>query len=91
MILTILLSVFVSLNRPSGISDFQPKPSPEQTAGKVLMEAKCVKCHELKKITDYNLPKWEKTLPKMIRKAKLQPEDQTKIMTYIRFVLATKE
>ncbi|MBU2020266.1 MAG: hypothetical protein KJ941_11530 [Bacteroidetes bacterium] len=72
-------------------SSYQPTLPKNITEGKALMEAKCVKCHTAKKVEDYSLLKWEKTLPKMIRKAKLGEADQTKIMAYIRYVIDTKK
>ena len=69
----------------------QPGLTKDEQAGKLLMETKCIKCHSAKVITDYTLQKWEKTLPKMIRKSKLGPIEQMSIMSYVQYILAQKK
>jgi hypothetical protein len=72
-------------------SSYQPSLPKNIAEGKTLMDEKCMKCHTAKIVEDYTIQKWEKTLPKMIKKAKLGDTEQSKIMAYIRYVIETKK
>jgi mono/diheme cytochrome c family protein len=51
--------------------------------GRVLMEAKCGKCHKLKDTQKYNVEKWDNILNNMIPKTKVSEEEGNKIRAYI--------
>lgn len=57
------------------------------TEGKMLYEAKCQKCHKLKNVDKYSGEQWNKILPNMAAKAKLEGEETAKIDVYIRWEL----
>lgn len=57
------------------------------TEGKTLYEAKCQACHKLKNVDKYSNEEWDKILPNMAGKAKLNAEETAKIDVYIRWEL----
>lgn len=57
------------------------------TEGKNLYEAKCQKCHKLKNIDNFTSEQWNKILPNMAGKAKLQSEETMKVDSYIQWEL----
>ena len=57
------------------------------TEGKTLYEAKCQKCHKLKNVDNFTAEQWNKILPNMAGKAKLESEETAKIDVYIQWEL----
>lgn len=57
-------------------------------AGRTMMEDNCVKCHKLKEVDRYTSEQWSKILPKMAKKAKLEPAQTASIQEYITWELA---
>jgi len=55
----------------------------ELEEGKVLMEAKCARCHKLKAPENYTAASWDKILKRMLPKSKTTDEENVKISAYI--------
>ena len=55
----------------------------ELEAGKLLMEEKCARCHQLKAVKDYQVEKWATILDRMLPKAKLSGNEGDKVRAYI--------
>lgn len=51
--------------------------------GKLIFEAKCGKCHELKQPGEFTVASWEKILPPMSQKAKLNADDAGKVRAWV--------
>lgn len=51
--------------------------------GKTLMENNCHKCHGLIKPENESVEEWKHVVPIMAKKAKLNKEQETKILQYI--------
>lgn len=52
-------------------------------AGKTLYSENCGKCHKLPEINSYSEEKWRQIVPPMARKAKLAPEQEKQVMSYV--------
>jgi cytochrome c5 len=63
------------------------KPSVEESEGMTLYNAHCGKCHEFKTISDYSMERWNKIVPNMSGKAKLDDTQESKIMAYVKWQL----
>jgi hypothetical protein len=81
----LLFMYFIGWLTPTEYRPTQVNPTIQE--GKSIMEAKCIKCHAFKPVENYTLEKWNRTLPRMTKKAKLGLEDQNKMMAYIRSVI----
>ena len=55
--------------------------------GYVLYSSNCGKCHGLKNVTDYSREEWDKILPNMAKKARLEPTQEATIDEYINWEL----
>lgn len=51
--------------------------------GKTIWSASCGKCHKLHDGPDHDVAKWEKVLPRMINRAKLNEVDGGKVRAYL--------
>ena len=51
--------------------------------GSALYAANCGKCHKLKTVTDYTAEQWQKIVPPMAQKAKLDATQQDKVLQYV--------
>ncbi|MEO9257109.1 MAG: hypothetical protein ABI207_01935 [Crocinitomicaceae bacterium] len=51
--------------------------------GKTLMENNCAKCHHLMKPKSQTEEQWNHIVPIMAKKAKLNSEDEAKVLQYI--------
>ncbi len=51
--------------------------------GKTIWQSHCNKCHKLHDGPDHTVAKWEKVLPVMTNKAKLNAEDAGKVRAYL--------
>jgi len=51
--------------------------------GKVVFNDNCGKCHAIKQPEELNIRKWEKVLPRMSDKAKLDDEQAGKVRAYV--------
>ncbi|MES2799130.1 MAG: hypothetical protein V4638_03875 [Bacteroidota bacterium] len=58
-------------------------PSAEVTAGGQLYTTNCAKCHKLFSPHEFTVEKWQKYVPPMADKAKLEPSDGDKILQYV--------
>jgi hypothetical protein len=61
------------------------------TAGQKLYVNKCAKCHKFYDPTKYSDADWNMWMGKMSRKAKLKPEQEQQLSTYIDEKLRGKE
>ncbi len=64
-------------------SSIPNKPS-EEESGKNVYTAKCGKCHALKNTGAYTYNQWETILKTMIPRARLNADEETQVVTYIR-------
>jgi mono/diheme cytochrome c family protein len=55
----------------------------DATAGKLLYETKCIKCHKAKDTELYTLEKWPGILKSMVPKAKLNEEETRQVTAYV--------
>ena len=55
----------------------------ELNEGKTLYTDNCGKCHGLKKPTSLNEEGWRKIVPPMAKKAKINAEQEDKILKYV--------
>lgn len=55
----------------------------EIAEGKSLFESSCADCHKLKNPADFTESQLNKIVPKMAAKAKITPEQGTKILNYM--------
>ena len=51
--------------------------------GKVLWQSSCGKCHKLPQPDAYTVSKFDRVLPRMIKKAKLTDEQGAKVRAYL--------
>ncbi|MBP6091755.1 MAG: cytochrome c [Crocinitomicaceae bacterium] len=58
-------------------------PTTELANGFELYKANCGSCHKLKKEMNYSKEKWDKILPRMAKKAKLNASQEKSIGNYI--------
>lgn len=52
-------------------------------AGKSIYEANCNKCHKYKVPESRNEAKWDKVIPKMAKKAKLDSAQESLVLKYV--------
>lgn len=57
--------------------------SAEAAQGQALFTANCGKCHKLPEIKAYSQEKWQKIVPPMAKKSKLDASQEALIMTYV--------
>ena len=57
--------------------------SPSVMEGERVYNAKCGKCHDLKKPSEYNAKEWTSIMKSMAPKAKLNEEERTNVMAYV--------
>jgi mono/diheme cytochrome c family protein len=62
-------------------------PSVEISEGKSLFEAHCGTCHKLPIVSRYSKEKWQKILPVMCKKAKLDASQENKLTAYVNWKL----
>jgi cytochrome c5 len=77
----------------SARTEFPPAPrsaksivenSPEAiTAGKVIFETKCNRCHDLKIVDAYTSERWTTILQRMIPKARLSEDQSRQVRSYV--------
>lgn len=69
----------------------QPPMSEKVKAGKVLFDKRCIECHKPKIIDNYSREKWDRVLPRMGRKAKLNDEEFSQVQAFIYHQLGSKK
>lgn len=57
--------------------------TPELVQGKTIYDAKCGKCHDLPKPSDYSKEKWVPIMNHMAKKAKISDEDRELVYNYV--------
>lgn len=55
----------------------------QKIEGKAVWQANCDKCHKLYEPQSHNLPQWQKILPKMTKRAKLEDAQAMAVRAYI--------
>lgn len=61
--------------------------SAEVAQGEELFNNNCGKCHKLFKPSDFSAEKWQKVIPPMAQKAKLDATQESKIYQYVMWSL----
>ncbi len=61
------------------------KESEEVVTGKLVFEAKCGQCHDLKMPSDYIAEKWIKIIDWMAPKAKLDATQKENVLAYVSY------
>ena len=56
---------------------------PSVVEGEKVFNAKCGKCHDLKKPSEYNAKEWTSIMRSMAPKAKLNEEERSNVMAYV--------
>src|SRR4051812_157514 len=51
--------------------------------GKIIWEAACMKCHSLIAPEGHSVEKWERILPRMVKRARLTDEQSGKVRAYV--------
>jgi cytochrome c5 len=51
--------------------------------GEKIYNAKCGKCHDLKKTTDYTVKEWQPIMNSMANKAKLSANEKANVMAFV--------
>ena len=64
----------------------EPAPDASFEPGRTLYAAKCGGCHRLRQPSKIDSAKWPSILDKMAVKAKLTPEQESRIDAYVRAV-----
>ncbi|MFZ1528798.1 MAG: cytochrome c [Ferruginibacter sp.] len=62
-----------------------PKPSKEAAAGMETYNAKCGRCHALKKVENWTASEWVPILDDMASKAKLDATEKANVLAYVQF------
>lgn len=62
-----------------------PKPSKEAAAGMETYNAKCGRCHELKKVDNYTASQWVPIVDDMAVKAQLDAAEKANVLAYVQF------
>lgn len=62
-----------------------PKPSKEAAAGMETYNAKCGRCHALKKVENWTASEWVPILDDMASKAKLDAVEKANVLSYVQF------
>jgi cytochrome c5 len=66
------------------VTDVKKNFTPAQMdEGKVLWQNSCGKCHKLPQPESYTVSKFDRVLPRMIKKAKLTDEQGAKVRAYL--------
>jgi cytochrome c5 len=68
------------------VADIQPAtPNDLSLAenGKIVYNAKCGRCHDLKNAADYTAERWEKILEQMAPKAKLTDDEKKQVAAFV--------
>lgn len=60
-----------------------PKDSPEALAGSKTYNAKCGRCHELKKVDDFTAKEWVPILNSMAPKSRLDSTEKANVLLYV--------
>lgn len=60
-----------------------PFPSSEIASGSQLYADNCGKCHKFKVMSDYSTEEWQKIVPNMCAKAKLDSTQENQVMQYV--------
>jgi hypothetical protein len=68
----------------------QPPMSKSAIVGKIIFDKRCIECHKPKIIDAYTLQKWDRILPRMSRKAKLNDQEYTELQSFIHYKLGEK-
>ena len=58
-------------------------PNTDVAEGNNLYTMHCGRCHGLKTVEDYNKEQWEKIVPNMAAKSKLDATQENKILQYV--------
>jgi cytochrome c5 len=66
-----------------GAQKFQGYTLSDLNQGKSIYEAHCNKCHRYKVPESRNETKWDKVIPKMAKKAKLDSVQQSLVLKYV--------
>ncbi len=66
-----------------------PKIEINIAAGELLFTTRCIKCHELPKLSNYNSQRWETILAIMIPRAGLSGADAANVRAYVKANSAT--
>lgn len=61
-----------------------PKIEINIAAGEMLFTTRCIKCHELPKLSNYNAQRWEAILANMIPRAGLNGADAANVRAYVK-------
>jgi hypothetical protein len=65
-------------------------PSSELANGFEMYKANCGNCHKLKKEMNYSKEEWNKILPRMAKKAKLNASQEQSISDYVNWRINQK-
>lgn len=63
-------------------------PNETVSTGYALYGSDCAKCHKAKEVKKYTREQWDKILPNMAKKAKLEGDQEATIDAYINWELA---
>ena len=66
-----------------GAQKFQGYSLNDLNQGKSIYEAHCNKCHRYKPPESRKEPKWDKVIPKMAKKAKLDSVQESLVLKYV--------
>lgn len=58
-------------------------PTTEIAEGSTLYQENCGKCHKLKTVTSYSAEEWQKIVPRMAKKAKIDASAESKVLAYV--------
>ncbi len=58
-------------------------PTTEIAEGSTLYQENCGKCHKLKTVTNYSAEEWQKIVPRMAKKAKIDASAESKVLAYV--------
>ena len=68
------------LEKPAAKPSF---PTTEIAEGSKLYQENCGKCHKLKAVTNYSTEEWQKIVPRMAKKAKIDATAESKVLAYV--------
>lgn len=60
-------------------------PPAEVVSGNQIFDAKCGRCHDLKKPVDFTAAEWIPIMESMAKKAKLNAEEKEQVTSYVKF------
>jgi hypothetical protein len=77
--------VSIELEAQARSLGFNPDSLPQ---GREIFVTQCARCHASPEVHGYSVPQWERILPRMSRRAKLDADQESAVRAY---VLAARE